>query len=96
MGGAVIPLIDATTGVRGNVAASDATDVDAAVAAASRAVRGPWGARRGERASVLERAADLLEDELSICGGGITGHGQAARLATVLDVPRAVISAHCG
>jgi aminomuconate-semialdehyde/2-hydroxymuconate-6-semialdehyde dehydrogenase len=69
---------------------ADASTVDAAVAAARAALRGPWG-RTGEqeRARVLRRVADELErrfDELVIAE--VADTGKPVDQARTLDVPR--------
>ncbi|UPT72692.1 MAG: aldehyde dehydrogenase family protein [Elusimicrobiota bacterium] len=52
----------ATGEALGAVAAGDAADVDAAVAAARKALEGPWGKMTpAEREKVLHKVADLLE-----------------------------------
>ncbi|MDE2490707.1 MAG: aldehyde dehydrogenase family protein, partial [Elusimicrobia bacterium] len=55
-------LNPATGETLGTVAEGDAADVDAAVAAARRALEGPWAKMTpAERERVLHKAADLLE-----------------------------------
>jgi len=52
----------ATGGVLARVAEADAEDVDRAVAAASRALKGPWGSvTPSDRSRMLWRFADLIE-----------------------------------
>ena len=69
---------------------ADAATVDAAVAAARRALRGPWGRMsEQERAAVLRRVADELQrrfDDLVIAE--VADTGKAISQARTLDVPR--------
>lgn len=59
----------ATGGVLARVAEADAEDVDRAVAAATRALNGPWGSfTPAERARFLWRLADLLEEHADTLG----------------------------
>ncbi|MBA8887912.1 aminomuconate-semialdehyde/2-hydroxymuconate-6-semialdehyde dehydrogenase [Dokdonella fugitiva] len=70
---------------------SDASDVDAAVAAATRAAPG-WAATPAEqRARLLERLAALVERELDeLARLESRDSGKPVKLARSLDVPRAV------
>ena len=72
------------------VAEADAATVDAAVDAARRAQRGPWGRMsEQERAAVLRRVADELDrrfDDLVAAEVGDTG--KPVSQARTLDVPR--------
>ncbi|GAB3949011.1 aldehyde dehydrogenase [Kribbella albertanoniae] len=72
------------------VCEADESTVDAAVAAARKALKGPWG-RMGEqeRANVLRRVADELErrfDDLVAAEVGDTG--KSISQARTLDIPR--------
>ncbi|ADB34504.1 2-hydroxymuconic semialdehyde dehydrogenase [Kribbella flavida DSM 17836] len=73
-----------------DVCEADAATVDAAVAAARAALRGPWGRMsEQERAAVLRRVADELErrfDDLVAAEVGDTG--KSISQARTLDVPR--------
>ena len=92
-GGSTMPLIDATSGrVRGTVAASSASDVQAAVGAAARALeRGEWASTpMAARAAVLVRAAELLEANAeAFAHAEAADVGKPVALARALDVPRA-------
>ncbi len=72
------------------VAEADAGTVDAAVAAARQALRGPWG-RMGEqeRAAVLRRVAAELERRSSdVIAAEVADTGKPIGQARTLDVPR--------
>ncbi|NLU78530.1 2-hydroxymuconic semialdehyde dehydrogenase [Micromonospora sp. HNM0581] len=72
------------------VAEADRSMVDAAVAAARSAVRGPWG-RTGERerAAVLYRIADELERRFAdLVAAEVGDTGKSITQARTLDVPR--------
>ena len=82
----------ATGQLAARVARGDARDVQAAVAAAERALAGPWGRTTvEERARLLERIAERIEarlDELAELESLDTGKPLA--LARTVDIPRAV------
>ncbi|HEX6968625.1 MAG TPA: 2-hydroxymuconic semialdehyde dehydrogenase [Micromonosporaceae bacterium] len=72
------------------VAEADAATVDAAVDAARRALRGPWG-RMGEaqRAALLRRVADELERRFDdLVTAEVADTGKAISQARTLDIPR--------
>lgn len=72
------------------VAEADESTVDAAVAAARAAVRGPWG-RMGEheRAAVLRRVADELERRFDdLVTAEVADTGKSISQARTLDIPR--------
>ncbi len=81
----------ATGGVFARCPASNARDVDAAVAAANRAARG-WAATPvAGRARCLERLADLIEAELDAFAGlESRDSGKPVALARRVDIPRAI------
>lgn len=87
----VFPKVSPVTGeTLFEVAEADPSTVDAAVTAARRALRGPWG-RMGEqeRAAVLRRVADELErrfDDLVVAE--VADTGKAIAQARTLDIPR--------
>jgi len=66
LAGEWIESLDPATGRRlARIASGSAEDVDAAVAAARRALSGPWAAMvPAERSAVLARIADLIEAEI--------------------------------
>ncbi|WBB91073.1 2-hydroxymuconic semialdehyde dehydrogenase [Verrucosispora sp. WMMC514] len=72
------------------VAEADESTVDAAVAAARSALRGPWG-RMGERerAAVLYRVADELERRFAdLVAAEVGDTGKSIAQARTLDIPR--------
>ncbi|WP_432839830.1 2-hydroxymuconic semialdehyde dehydrogenase [Dactylosporangium sp. CA-092794] len=72
------------------VCEADESTVDAAVAAARAAVRGPWG-RAGEleRAAVLRRIADELERRFDdLVAAEVADTGKPIAQARTLDIPR--------
>jgi aminomuconate-semialdehyde/2-hydroxymuconate-6-semialdehyde dehydrogenase len=73
-----------------DVCEADSSTVDAAVAAARAALKGPWGSlSEQERAAVLRRVADELErrfDDLVAAEVGDTG--KSISQARTLDIPR--------
>ena len=70
---------------------SDATDVDAAVAAAARAAPAWAATPAAQRARLLERLADRIEAELdALAELESQDSGKPVRLARELDIPRAV------
>jgi aminomuconate-semialdehyde/2-hydroxymuconate-6-semialdehyde dehydrogenase len=81
----------ATGAVFAQCPASDATDVDAAVAVAQRAFPA-WAATSPERrAALLDRLADLVERDLDpLARLESRDSGKPVRLARELDIPRAV------
>ncbi len=81
----------ATGAVFANCPDSDASDVDAAVAAAKRAVPA-WAAMPiEERAHLLNRLADLVERDLdTLAALESRDAGKTVKLAKSLDIPRAV------
>ncbi|WP_300614956.1 aldehyde dehydrogenase [Dokdonella sp.] len=90
--GRCLDVTDPATGqVFANCPDSDATDVDAAVAAAQRAAPG-WAATAPEqRARHLNRLADLVERELdALAELESRDSGKPVKLARTLDIPRAV------
>jgi len=91
--GATLPVLNPSDGsVIAHVAAASADDVDAAVAAASRAFQGSWGALDGAaRAALMLRLADLIErdaDEIarleSLANGKILGMARHADVANLI------------
>ncbi|WFE39880.1 2-hydroxymuconic semialdehyde dehydrogenase [Micromonospora sp. WMMD998] len=89
--GARFPKVSPVTGetIR-HVAEADESTVDAAVAAARSAVRGPWG-RMGERerAAVLYRVADELERRFEdLVAAEVGDTGKSISQARTLDIPR--------
>ncbi|GAA2377069.1 aldehyde dehydrogenase [Catellatospora methionotrophica] len=73
-----------------DVAEADAATVDAAVAAAREALRGPWGRMsEGERATVLRRVADELERRFDdLVTAEVADTGKSISQARTLDIPR--------
>lgn len=67
-GGAVLPLFDPSTGEEiGGIARGQAEDIDAAVAAATRAWQGAWGRTSAlERGRVLTRLGHLVLDHVDV------------------------------
>lgn len=92
--GETLSLIDAASGAwRGEVAASTAADVDAAVAIAASALRDDsWACLSPtERAAVLLRAATLLEEQSErFAAAESADTGKPLRLARAMDIPRAI------
>jgi aminomuconate-semialdehyde/2-hydroxymuconate-6-semialdehyde dehydrogenase len=76
----------------GTVHEAGAEQVDAAVAAARRALAGPWGATTvQERAAVLRRVADAIEDRFEdFVAAESADTGKPISLVRELDVARAV------
>ena len=95
-GGALLDVTDPCTGDRiAQAAAGDAADIDAAVAAARRALeRGPWAAMKpAQRARLLWRLAELIEqnaDELAALETLNTG--KPLKMARLFDV---ALAAEC-
>lgn len=73
-----------------DVAEADASTVDAAVAAARKALHGPWGRMsEGERAAVLRRVADELERRFDdLVTAEVADTGKSISQARTLDIPR--------
>ncbi|UWP78959.1 2-hydroxymuconic semialdehyde dehydrogenase [Dactylosporangium fulvum] len=73
-----------------DVCEADASTVDAAVAAARAAVRGPWGrTSEQERAAVLRRIADELERRFDdLVAAEVADTGKPVGQARTLDIPR--------
>jgi aminomuconate-semialdehyde/2-hydroxymuconate-6-semialdehyde dehydrogenase len=89
--GRVFPDVNPATGqVAHSVAEAAAADVDRAVAAAKRALRGPWGkASPRERADMLDKVAariDARRDEF--VRAEIEDTGKPFALASTMDIPR--------
>lgn len=83
--------IDPATGkLTARVAEATSEDVDRAVAAAKRALKGPWGKMGpAARADLLERvAARILEREGEFLAAEIADTGKPVFLAKGLDIPR--------
>jgi aminomuconate-semialdehyde/2-hydroxymuconate-6-semialdehyde dehydrogenase len=83
--------VDPVTGlVHARVAEAGADEVDRAVQAARRALRGPWGRLSlGERCGLLERVADrIMERAEEFLAAEIRDTGKPASLARELDIPR--------
>jgi len=82
----------ATGAIHARVARGSAADIDAAVAAAKRALAGPWGnTSTRERADYVDAIADAIEarmDELVELESADTG--KPVGLARSVDIPRAV------
>ncbi|MBW3563344.1 MAG: aldehyde dehydrogenase [Acidobacteria bacterium] len=92
--GATLDLFEPATGERvGRVAASDATDVDRAVAAAKRAFPGWSRTPAAERSRLLLRLADLIEGDFeNLIEMESRDTGKSISLARKLDIPRAVLN----
>lgn len=78
------------------VAEASADDVDRAVQAAKRALKGPWG-RMGhvERADLLEKiAARIVERRGEFLAAEIADTGKPVALASKIDVPRGAANFH--
>jgi phenylacetaldehyde dehydrogenase len=91
--GETFEVQDPATGeVIANVALGGAEDVDAAVAAARRALNGPWSKMsHSERARLLWRLADLIEshaDELSLIE--TLDNGKPLSASSGVDIPEAI------
>ncbi|MCB9519536.1 MAG: 2-hydroxymuconic semialdehyde dehydrogenase [Myxococcales bacterium] len=80
----------ATGQVFGEVDEASAADVDAAVAAARRALAGPWGRMpTAERLRLLERVADGIEARFEeFAEAEIADTGKPASFARAVDIPR--------
>jgi len=90
--GTYLDDIDPSTGaVHAIVPASEATDVELAVAAGRRAFPGWAATPAAERSRILLRMADTLESRLEeFVRAESTDSGKPVRLARSLDIPRAV------
>ncbi|NMO05108.1 aldehyde dehydrogenase family protein [Gordonia sp. TBRC 11910] len=91
--GATFPTLDPSNGeVLAQVSTGTAEDVDLAVAAARRALRGPWkDMTPGERGKILWKIADLIEertDEFAVLESLDTG--KSVTIARAVDVPLVV------
>jgi aminomuconate-semialdehyde/2-hydroxymuconate-6-semialdehyde dehydrogenase len=88
--GATLELVDPATGRgRGSVAASDARDVDAAVAAAAGAFPAWSTAPAIERSRILLRLAELVEANLEpLARAESADTGKPIALARSVDIPR--------
>ncbi len=90
--GAYLPVYEPATGeLFAEVAASNASDVDAAVRAAATAGK-PWATMPIEkRAAILEAIADKLESQLDrFAAAESKDNGKPVSLARSVDIPRAV------
>ncbi|MER7008649.1 aldehyde dehydrogenase family protein, partial [Dactylosporangium sp. NPDC000555] len=89
--GPAFPKLSPVTGdLVTEVCEADESTVDAAVAAARLAIRGPWG-RTGEleRAAVLRRIADELERRFDdLVAAEVADTGKPVSQARTLDIPR--------
>ncbi|MFM9958953.1 MAG: aldehyde dehydrogenase [Phycisphaerales bacterium] len=90
-GGATLDNIDPATGaVIGTLPASDGADVDAAVAAASRAFPAWSRMAARERAAHLRRIAELIERDVeALARAESIDTGKPISLARAMDIPRA-------
>ena len=90
--GAWLQVFDPATGtVAGEVADGNQADVDAAVAAATRAFPGWSGLPAGERARWLERLADAIEAQLeAFADAEALDAGKPLALARDAEIPRAI------
>ncbi|SNS24405.1 aminomuconate-semialdehyde/2-hydroxymuconate-6-semialdehyde dehydrogenase [Sphingomonas laterariae] len=89
--GDTFPLIDPVTGRKiAGVAAADRALVDAAVAAARRALTGPWGRMAlADRVALLGRIADAIEARFDdFVAAEIADTGKSLLQATRVDIPR--------
>jgi aminomuconate-semialdehyde/2-hydroxymuconate-6-semialdehyde dehydrogenase len=89
--GATFPKLSPVTGdLVTDVCEADESTVDAAVAAARAAVRGPWGrTSEQERATVLRRIADELERRFDdLVAAEVADTGKPVNQARTLDIPR--------
>lgn len=93
LGGEWIESIDPATGKRlARIASGSTGDIDAGVAAARRALSGPWAAMvPAERSAILARIADLLEAEIdAIAEIESLEQGKPVGLARWAELPGAV------
>lgn len=91
--GETIDNINPATGdAIGTIPRSRQTDVDAAVAAAVAAGRGPWSqTSAGDRAELLDRVADLIETRRdALAEVESQDQGKPVSLAHRVDIPRAL------
>lgn len=92
-GGAFLDDLSPATGaLLTRIPRSGAADVNAAVNAASAAMRGDWGrTSTAERADLLDAVADALQDRLEILAAlESQDTGKPVKLARSLDIPRAI------
>lgn len=93
-----IRLYDDVNPVDGSIVAqvheADARIVDAAVSAARNAMNGPWGSTTAqERAALMRRAADIVEDRFEeFVLAEIADTGKPRQLVNTLDVQRAMVN----
>jgi aminomuconate-semialdehyde/2-hydroxymuconate-6-semialdehyde dehydrogenase len=83
--------VDPTTGkVIGRVHEAGADEVDRAVAAAKRALHGPWGSMSiAERGALLARVADRIDERFDeFLKAEIADTGKPASWASRIDIPR--------
>ena len=92
LGGRYLDVFEPATGaVFAQCPDSDASDVDAAVAAAKRAAPAWATTPAEERARLLKKLADLVERDLdALAALESRDAGKTVRLAKSLDIPRAV------
>ena len=89
--GRVFPDVNPATGLLAcEVAEAGPADVDRAVAAAKRALKGPWGkASARERADVLDKVADGIDARREeFLRAEIEDTGKPYALASTIDIPR--------
>jgi len=85
------PVVDPVTGQAiGNVALADKAAVDAAVAAAKRALKGPWARMTlAARTAMLVAIADAIEARFDdFVAAEIADTGKSLLQATTIDIPR--------
>lgn len=90
-GGGSFANINPSTGAAiGRVFEASETDVDAAVQAAKRALRGPWGKMTvAERVKLIARVADEIEARFDdFLAAEVADTGKPRSLAAHLDIPR--------
>lgn len=89
---AYIDMIEPATGaVYGRIPRSSGTDVDLAVRAAQKALPRWSGMTADERCSILQRLADLVEDNLEVLAAAESrDNGKPVSLARAVDIPRVV------
>lgn len=88
---ASFPVVDPVTGQAiGNVALADKAAVDAAVAAAKRALKGPWARMTlAARTAMLVAIADAIEARFDdFVAAEIADTGKSLLQATTIDIPR--------
>ncbi|MBU4464766.1 MAG: aldehyde dehydrogenase family protein [Actinobacteria bacterium] len=91
-GGRMDVIDPATASVIASVASASVVDVDAAVAAAQDARRGPWGRMTGrERSRILLRAVELMRERTEqLAQAESLDGGKPISLARAIDVPGAI------